>query len=202
MEERQEVKASPRDRPRWVAVGALVFGAGLVIGIAVASLTAAGAQTGSSSPSPDAEGSVPGSLRKGYGHGRFGHEGFGPELGFRLRFGAIHGEFTIRGPNGAYQTLATQLGTVTSVSASSIAVKSEDGFSRTYAVNDNTLVDAGNNGIADVKSGDTVRVVATVSGGKATAVEVIDATNVRRLRGRWLPGFPGPPEMGSPSPGA
>ena len=56
MEERQEVKASPRDRPRWVAVGALVFGAGLVIGIAVASLTAAGAQTGSSSPSPSAGG--------------------------------------------------------------------------------------------------------------------------------------------------
>ena len=94
-------------------------------------------------------------------------------------------------PNGGHETLAVQTGQVTSVSASSISVKSEDGFTRTYSVDNNTLVVAGNNGIADVKTGNTVRIVAVVSGGKSGAVEVIDGTNVQKLRGRWAPPFPG-----------
>ena len=58
-------------------------------------------------------------------------------LGFGLLKGpAIHGEQTVRKPGGGYQTLANQVGEVTSVSKSSIAVKSEDGYARTYTVDD------------------------------------------------------------------
>ena len=92
-------------------------------------------------------------------------------------------------PGGGYQTLAVQTGQVTSVSTSSIALKSEDAFVRTYSVDDNTLVTAGNNGISDVKIGDAVHVVALVSGGKARAVDIVDATTVQQSRGRWAP-FP------------
>ena len=106
-----------------------------------------------------------------------------------IRRGALHGEFTMPAPGGGYQTLAAQTGQVTSVSTSSIALKSEDGFVRTYSVDDNTLVTAGNNGISDVKTGDAVHVLAVVSGGKARAVDIVDATTVQQSRGRWAP-FP------------
>lgn len=114
--------------------------------------------------------------------------GHGPK-GFGM--GGIHGEFTTRAPGGGYQTIATQNGEVTAVSASSITVKSEDGYTRTYGVDDNTLVNAGNNGIADVKTGDTVRVTAIVSGNTRRAVDIVDGTNVQASRGRWMP--PRPP---------
>jgi hypothetical protein len=167
-------------RRRFGVAGVIVFATGLIVGVIVAGLTGAGAQT-TSSPSPGTQSSSLPS--KGFGHEGFGHDGFG--------FGAIHGEFTTVAPGGGYQTLDTQIGTVSSVSSSSITVKSVDGFTRTYGVDDNTLVNAGNNGIADVKTGDTVRIVAVVSGGKSSAVEVIDGTNVQKLRGRWAPPFPG-----------
>ena len=163
------------------AVGAVLFAGGLVIGVILAGLNVAGAQT-SASPSPSAGSHAPAFPRFGhFGHG-FGHFGLG--------FGAIHGEFTVTAPGGGYETLATQRGTVTAVSSSSITLKSADGFTRSYAIGANTLVVAGNNGIADVKSGDTVRILAVVNGGTANAVDLVDATRVQQLRGRWLPAFP------------
>lgn len=169
-------------RRRFGIAGAAIFATGLVVGIIVASVTGAGAA--SPSPSTSSSSNMP---HKMFGHGFFGHDGFG--------FGALHGQFTIAGPNGGYETLDTQLGTVSAVSSSSITVKSADGFTATYTVDANTLVNAGRDGIANVKNGDTVHVVAVVSGGKASAVEVIDGTNVQNLRGRWAPGdpFPGAP---------
>lgn len=112
--------------------------------------------------------------------------------------GAIHGEFVTRAPSGGYQTLATQVGEVTAVSASSITVKSEDGFSRTYTVDDNTSVNAGNDGIGDVKTGDEVRIVAIVADGKASAVEIRDRTQMEALHEKWRPRRPN----ASPSPSA
>jgi hypothetical protein len=74
---------------------------------------------------------------------------------------------------------------VTAVSKSSISVKSEDGFSRTYAVTEDTLVNAGRDGIDSVKTGDAVQLTALVEGDTARAVHVSDITNLRRLRERW-----------------
>jgi len=168
-------------RRRFGIAGAAIFATGLVVGIVVASVTGAGAA--SPSPSSSAGSNLPGKI----GHRFFGHDGFG----------AIHGQFTTPAPNGGYETLDTQLGTVSAVSSTSITVKSADGFTATYSVDDNTLVNAGNNGISDVKNGDTVRVVAVASGGKASAVEIVDGTNVQNLRGRWAPAFPFPDAPGT-----
>lgn len=163
---------------------AWLVAAGAAVALLAAGFGVAAAQSDSSTtttttpPAPEGKPWGPGF---GFGHhGRFGR-GFG--------FG-IHGEVTTRAPGGGYQTLATQVGEVTAVSSSSLTVRSEDGFSRTYAVDDNTLVNAGNEGIGDVQKGDQVMVVALVRDGKASAVDVRDVTQVGRLRQRWVPPRP------------
>ena len=187
MSEGQESKASTprRHRRKLGAVVAGIFAAGLIAGVILAGINLAGAQTPSPSQSPSAgeeEKAERPHLGKLGGHGPGGPGGRG----------VLHGEFVTRGPNeGSFQTLATQIGEVTAVSASSISVKSEDGFTRSYTVNDDTLVNAGNDGIDDVKSGDKVRIVAVVEDGKARAVQVFDGTNVAELRGKWHPRGPG-----------
>jgi hypothetical protein len=46
----------------------------------------------------------------------------------------LHGQVTIQKPGGGYETLDVQRGTVTAVSATSLTVKSTDGYTTTYAV--------------------------------------------------------------------
>lgn len=139
-----------------------------------------------------------GGLRAPAGSGRFG--GFGGFFGLGGALGpngAIHGTFTIKGPNGSYETIATQYGTAGTVTASSITVKSADGFSQTYTVDPSTVVDADSNGITSVITGDTVSIQATVSGSTFTAQTVLDLTQVQANRKSWAPG----PPAGSGSPG-
>ncbi len=115
----------------------------------------------------------------------FGMGGFGG-LG---RGGPLHGEFTVRKPDGnGFETMAVQNGEVTAVSPSSITVKSEDGFSRTYSVDENTVVGSGRDGIGTVKTGDTVRVAGVVDGGQAKAAAVLDSTSLGKIGEHW--GFP------------
>jgi hypothetical protein len=123
----------------------------------------------------------------GRGHGPFGGRLFGPgHFGGPGRFGGIHGESTVKKADGSgYQTWATQLGEVTEVSSSSITVKSEDGFSRTYTLDENTVVNAGRDGIGTVKTGDTVRVAGLVEDGKARAAAVMDSTSLGRIGEHW-----------------
>ena len=177
-----------------------VTAAGLVVGLAVAGLGVARAQstetpgtTGTTSTSP-APPPAPGPGAKGpkmfgfRGFGAFGPGVFGPG---KFGGGAIHGEVTSPKPDGGYQTLAFQTGEVTSVSSSSIALKSDDGFTRTYKVDEDTLVNAGRDGIGNVKNGDTVRLTAVVDGGQARAVSVLDTTTVEKSLDRWRPRRPG-----------
>ncbi|WP_406055346.1 hypothetical protein [Kribbella sp. NBC_00889] len=129
------------------------------------------------SPSPSASPSAP-SNQPGPGKG-LGHRG---EFGMG---GALHGEFVVPKDGGGYQTVATQRGEVTAVSKDSITVKSEDGYSRTYSLTEDTLVNAARDGIDDVKVGNTVQVTAVVADGKATASSVNDGT-VRQTAGeKW-----------------
>jgi len=162
-----------RSRVPWV-VGLSIFATGLLVGLILAGLNVAGAQT----PSPSADARA---FKHGFGHRGFGHGGFG---------GALHGEFTTPKRGGGYQVVDVQRGEVTSVSSSSITVKSEDGFTKIYVVNDDTLVNAGNNGIADIAKGDNVDVVAIVSGGSAHAVRVADITKMRALHRKFWPERP------------
>jgi hypothetical protein len=92
----------------------------------------------------------------------------------------VHGEFTVPKEGGGYETVHMQRGTVTTVDASSITVKSEDGFVDTYAVDDKTLVDGGRTGIGSVKSGHRVVVSGVDVGGALTARHIIDATLVEK----------------------
>ncbi|GAA1597684.1 hypothetical protein [Kribbella karoonensis] len=106
--------------------------------------------------------------------------------GFRGEFGlggALHGEFVVQKDGGGYETVAVQRGQVTAVSNDSLTVKSADGYSRTYTLTSNTMVNAARNGIGDVKTGNTVNVQAVVTNGNATAVRVNDGT-VRQAAGQ------------------
>jgi hypothetical protein len=77
---------------------------------------------------------------------------------------------------GGFQTVDFQNGTVTKVSTGSITVKSSDGFTDTYAITGSTIVTAQRDGISAVRANDHALVIATVSGGTATAVKIMDMT--------------------------
>ena len=181
-------------RRRLVAIAAIA-GVLLVGGIGVAV-----AQTGGSSTTTPST-TVPGERGpKGPGGphgpgGRFkGGPGFGGP-GFGGPRGAIHGEFVAPDDSGGYRTVAMQVGDVTSVSSDSITVKSADNYSRTYSVDQNTMVNSGRDGIANVKNGDKVAVDAVVNGGKAAARDIRDMTTLGQIHQHWNPNAPqgGPP---------
>ncbi len=175
-------------RARRLRNGLVVAGAALGLSVAGVGVAAAQEDGGTTTTQPPAERPAPDAGPRA-GHklriAGFGHHGPGV-FGMGMGMG-IHGEATVRGPDGGYQTVATQVGEVTEVSRSSITVRSEDGYSRTYRVDDNTLVNAGNDGIADVRQGDQVHVTAIVADGNARAVDVRDVTQTKALRDQWAP---------------
>ena len=160
-----------------VAVAALLAGAGVAMaatsgspasGAAAASLAGGTAAT----PSPSARPASPHQGRPG---------GFG--FAFGGPFGAVHGQFVVPRSGGGYQTIDTQRGSVTAVSATSITVKSADGFVKTYQVVSSTNVDARRNGISTVKTGHQVAVTATDGGSTATAVSILDFNLLPAMHG-------------------
>jgi hypothetical protein len=138
-----------------------------------------GAPPNSSTPAPPKAGP-----RGGPG-GPFG--GFGGPGG-----NVVHGEFVV--PQGSgFETLDVQTGSVTEVSTAAITVKSADGFTKTYTVTADTLVNSARDGIGSIQNGNTVRVTATVSGSTSTAVSVIDVTTIQNERPKFAPHRPAPP---------
>jgi hypothetical protein len=126
--------------------------------------------------------------------------GFGGAFGGGPGGGVIHGQYTIKGPNG-YETIDERSGTVSAVSDTSgavwsLTVKSADGTSGTFTVNSSSSVNGGESGIASVKVGDSVNVVATVSGSKSTATEITDTTTLQANGKSWMP-FHGRPVTGN-----
>ncbi len=176
-----------------VAITALAAGAG------VAALATGGSPSLASSsgqlaatPSPSPSPSQSGYGTPGPGNRFFG--GFGGGFGAGVA-GALHGQFVVPRSGGGYQTEDTQRGSVTAVSTSSITVKSADGFTKTYQVTSSTVVDARRDGIGSVKNGHQVSVLATVSGGQATATNIQDLSLLRA-------GNPGPGGYGGYGPGS
>lgn len=88
--------------------------------------------------------------------------------------GVMYGDFVASDGNGGYVTRRMQTGTVTAVSATSITAKSADGHATTFVVTSSTTVAGA--AIGDVKVGDTVTVVGTLSGDTATATAITDST--------------------------
>ena len=148
-----------------VALAIAGIAAAAVVG--TAGVAAATAPTSSGAPSPTAAPASPGPANGGPMHRRGMHRGW-------MRIGALHGEFVVKGKDGAYVTLVTARGQVTAVSASSITIKAEDGFTVTYVVNSDTKVRGHDvDKIADVKVGDRGGAVGTKSGGTITARAVL-----------------------------
>lgn len=180
-----------------VAVAALGSGAGVALAATSGpSSPAAPASDVAAPPSPSPSGQQPAGRR---GWHRFEHPGARPGPGsFRPRgdFGpgggllrALHGQLVVAKPGGGYQTVDFQRGQVTAVSDNSITLKSADGFSKTYAVRSSTIIDAQRGGISSVKVGNQATVLATLSGGTATASRIADTTLLQAGRGPF--GFPG-----------
>ncbi|MGH3304661.1 MAG: hypothetical protein ACRDOK_23895 [Streptosporangiaceae bacterium] len=191
---------SPRRRPQLagllvVAVVALAAGGGIGY-VATHSGTKAQADSSASAaqaPAASPSASAPSFHARGpAGFGQFGGLGV---LGLGGLGGVIHGQVTEPKSGGGYRTVDVQRGTVTAVSSSSISVKSADGYSATYAVSSSTEVNAQAAGIGTVRTGDTVELTATVSGGTATADSIIDVTAIRSSRGSF--GFPAGPPAGN-----
>ena len=80
---------------------------------------------------------------------------------------SLHGEFVMPDGAGRYATELTQTGTVTAISATSITVRSEDGFSQTYVI-PSTVGNAGPPFAVD----DRVVVRATRNGQTATVTNI------------------------------
>lgn len=170
-----------------VAVVALLGGAG----VAMAATSGSPASGKAASPAGGTVATPSPSARPAFSHqGRPGGFGFG----FGGPFGAVHGQFVVPKSGGGYQTIDTQRGSVTAVSATSITVKSADGFVKTYQVVSSTNVDAQRDGISTVKTGHQVAVTATVSGSTATALSILDFN--------LLPAMHGGPGWNHPAPSA
>jgi hypothetical protein len=169
-----------------------VYTAALAGGLALGGFGIAAAQTDTTSP-PATAAPNNGTAPQPPADGRFGPRmhmrGPGGRGGFGMlgAAGAIHGELTVPDGNGGYRTMVIQRGTVTDVSSTSVTVKSDDGYTKTYKVDDNTLVNAGNEGIGDVKKDDKVHVQAFMEGDTAHAAHVMDETGVGAIRDHWKP---------------
>jgi hypothetical protein len=173
-----------------VAVAALLAGGGVAL-----AGTSSGTPTGTPSavaarptPSPS-----PGTGRFGAGHHYWG----GPGFGFGGLFGTVHGQFVVAKSGGGYETVDVQTGKVTAVSSTSITLKSTDGFTHTYVITSSTIVDAQRDGIGSVKAGNEATLMATVSGGTATATSIQDVTLLQQ--GRPSFGYPSQGASGAPS---
>jgi hypothetical protein len=129
------------------------------------------------------------------GPGGFGERGDGGQFpgavggNLAVMANALHGDFVASNGNGGYETQRMQTGTVTAVTATSLTAKSVDGYTQTYVITTSTKVDEGDDAIGDVKTGDTVTIVATVSGTTATATTVSDtALRSGDDQGQGIPG--------------
>src|SRR6266487_4495411 len=167
----------------WTVAGVLAVAAASAVGVAFAGSSgsagsgqAAGegvfaATTDSPSASPSSPG-APDHRKPGWpGRGGWFPRGhFGAGMGRDL----LHGEFVVKDQNGKTTTMVEQHGTVTAVSASSVSLKSSDGFTGTYAVNNDTKVRVGGGpaAISGVKTGNEAWVVAT-KGGTSTATILV-----------------------------
>lgn len=167
-----------------------IYTAALAAGLALGGFGIAAAQTDTTSPPTTAapnNGTTPQSPGGKLGPRMHMRGPGGRGFGMLGAAGAIHGELTVPDGNGGYRTMVIQRGTVTDVSSTSLTVKSDDGYTKTYKVDDNTLVNAGNEGIGDVKTNDKVGVQAFMEGNTAHAARVMDETGVGAIRNHWKP---------------
>jgi hypothetical protein len=198
----------PTKRSRFRRAAQVGVALGLASGVGVGAAALASAATSSTSPSgsgtPKASAPPAFGHHFGSGHG-FAGRGFAG-AGFGGFGPVLHGEATVKGPNG-YETIEVQSGTVTSLkdvsgSTWSLVVTSADKTALTYTVDSGTSVNGGETGISAVKAGDTVNIVAVMSKGTATAKALSDTTRMQANRASWAPAAPMGPPSGAQAPAA
>ncbi|MFD0204587.1 MULTISPECIES: hypothetical protein [Saccharothrix] len=97
------------------------------------------------------------------------------------------------GPFGDTQHGEFQNGEVTEVGDTSITVKSPDGFSRTYRIDDDTRVNGGQGDLDDIAKGDVVTVIAAEGADGEATVDTIMDGDVQRGGPRQKQGDGRPP---------
>ncbi|GAB3879892.1 hypothetical protein GCM10029964_033070 [Kibdelosporangium lantanae] len=170
----------PAPRKRWSGKKTAAAVA-IAVGVAAAGGVAVYAASDSSTTSTQQPG--------GFGGPGGGMRGGGPGGPGGL-MEALHGTFTVSDGNGGYKTEIMQTGQVTAVTDTSLTAKSTDGYTKVYTLDTTTTF--GNGTKTDVKSGDTVTVIATTSGDNATATSVLDRAQMSQ--GGQLPGGGQPPK--------
>jgi hypothetical protein len=173
-----EVLANEPPRRRVPRSLLLAAGAALVV-VAGAGVATAAAFSPSPAPAPTAEDTAKGTPEPAPTAGpsdKVRGPGWGWGRHHRFGFDTLHGEYVVRDRDGGFVTVATQFGDVTAVTQDSITVKSEDGYTREYAVTGDTRVRSDGEGVSGLQAGDKVKVRATVAGDTATAVTIIDVT--------------------------
>ena len=160
------------------AAGVLAVGAG-VAGVASASATSGATPTASATATP------PPQTRQAHSQHR----------GCTLRR-ALHGEFVVRQKAG-FTTMAVQRGVITELSVTSLTVRSLDGYSHAYAINDSTSLRAkGQATNRDaLQTGERAVVMALKTGNRYTA------TRISGIRAAAASGN-SPKPGGTPSPGS
>lgn len=204
---------TPHSDRRRIALAAL--GGGLSVILLGAGALAVAGIARADSPSPSTSNSAqtpsgPGGPHDGWGGrpgwgmpGPGGLGGFGSLLGPGVGLGgALHGQVVVKTGDGSFQTFAGQRGTVTAVSATSISVKSEDGYEATYTVDKDTVV-IGADKVTDLANNANVGVVAKVAGDSSSATRIIDLdammTKMRQFANQFGHGFRhGPWRSGAP----
>lgn len=119
----------------------------------------------------------------------------------------LHSESVVKTADGTFETHLSQQGTVDAVNETSITVKSEDGFSQTYAVNAGTRIlkfpapaadgspATGEDGkrlkpsegtIAEITAGGSVRVSGVKSGDSVTAERIVEGAGAGPGKGMGM----------------
>lgn len=117
----------------------------------------------------------------------------------------LHGTATVETSDGTFEDYASQVGTVKTVSATSITVVSDDEFSATYTLDDSTHIvkNGAKSAASDIATGDTVMVQAEREDAGYTADSIFDGKPpAGGPAGHAGPGGPGGPGHGGPPPGA
>jgi len=192
---------------KWTLKKGLIAGG---VAVVVAGATAAGVYAAGNGAAADAGTQGPGGMTRqngmsaqggpgGFGMNGGGFAPDGPGMGAGGLGAAVHSEYVIL-RNGKYVNMGSQTGTVSEISADSITVKSEDGFTRSYALGSGLVVSQGmrremNQGsttlsISDVQSGDTVRITALQESGSYTAetIQLVTGTSSGQGSGTGVPG--------------
>jgi hypothetical protein len=164
-----------------VGLGVAVVG---VASLGAFGIAAATSTTPTSEPAPNEEqhDGPWGGPWGGGGHGPWGGGAGGP-FGLADAFGDLdiadisHATVVLAKEGGGSQTVLVQKGAVTSVDGSSIALKSADGYTKTYAVTKDTKVN-GDEKIASVAKDEQVVVLAKEGGDKPAANVVVDISDL------------------------